>query len=147
MQRSRWLGQRFIRPHAHGQSPAFEPARILDARIIASRSRTEDASIASSLTGETIVLEGMIGSRTGLAIPATVVDLGISISSPVSFPLEWPILRLVPDVGSALPRVLPPNAMEQAGLTLRPHTRSGGHVLYVAPVSDHYAVYVRWSED
>jgi hypothetical protein len=99
------------------------------------------------MTGETIVLEGMIGRRTGLAIPATVVDPGRPNLLACFIPGGVATLRLVQETDRPLPRVLSPGAIEQPGFVLRSRIWSGQHVLYLAPVSGRYAIHLRWSED
>ncbi|MGC4189791.1 MAG: DUF402 domain-containing protein [Thermomicrobiales bacterium] len=96
--------------------------------------------------GEIIVLEGMIGPRTGLAIPATIVKdtpdiLACFVPDGVS------TLRLIPAPEMTLPRVLSHQQIEASDLRLVPHVWSGRNVLYLAPQRDRYAIHARWLAD
>ncbi|MGN6484982.1 MAG: DUF402 domain-containing protein, partial [Thermomicrobiales bacterium] len=96
--------------------------------------------------GDTIVLEGMIGRRTGLVLPATVVDT--TGGDLVCFVADGtPMLRLLPSPGSSLPRVLSPSEIEADTLRLVPQVWTGTHVLSIVPRDARYAIRARWQTD
>lgn len=96
--------------------------------------------------GDTIVLEGMIGPRTGLAIPAVLVDTnGPNLICFVQDGTS--ILRLLPTGDAPLPRVLSLQQIVAMNLQLRSQTWMGKNILYIAPKDGRYAVHVRWSSN
>lgn len=95
---------------------------------------------------ETVVLEGMIGPRTGLVIPATLVD---TMSSYLAcfVPSGTPMLRLLPSPDASLPRVLSHQQIEAPDLRLVSQTWTGKNVLIMTPMGGHYAIHARWRSD
>jgi len=96
--------------------------------------------------GETIVLEGMIGPRTGLVIPATVVEDAPDILT-CFVPDGVTMLRLLPSSEASLPRVMSPRQIEASALHLSPQVWRGKNVLYMVPRDARYAIHARWSSD
>lgn len=91
------------------------------------------------------VLENVAAGRTSAAVAATV----LSVDDPICFVADDAVgLRLAPvDEDRPLPRVLPLDRLVSDEFSLRQSAWSGGNVLYIAPRSQPYAVYVRWSRD
>ncbi|MGN6486128.1 MAG: DUF402 domain-containing protein [Thermomicrobiales bacterium] len=88
----------------------------------------------------------MIGPRSGLVIPATLVD---TMSSYLAcfVPSGTPMLRLLPSPDASLPRVLSPHQIEAPDLSLVSQTWTGKNVLIMIPMGGHYAIHARWRSD